>query len=150
VSTLDYILRLAVATGVGLAIGLNRDLKGKPIGMRTLALVSLGTAIVCLAAMNLGSVASSPDAVSRVLQGIIQGVLTGIGFVGAGVILRDRQAQTVHGLTTAATVWVTAALGIASALAAWTVVLAGTALVMFILVLLRWFEDQVEPFDKKP
>jgi putative Mg2+ transporter-C (MgtC) family protein len=77
----------------------------------------------------------NPDALSRVVQGVIQGVLTGVGFIGAGVILRDRQGFTVHGLTTAATVWVTATLGIASALAAWPVVLIGSVLTLMLLML---------------
>lgn len=144
-SDVDWILRLLASAGVGLAIGLNRDLRGKPIGMRTLALVSLGAAIVTLATIRFGDLAAHPDALSRVVQGIIQGILTGVGFIGAGVILRDRQSQTIYGLTTAATVWVTAALGIACALAAWTLVLAGTILALTILLGLRWIESRVFP-----
>ena len=72
---------------------------------------------------------------SRVLQGIIQGVMTGVGFIGAGVIFRDRQQDDVRNLTTAATVWVTAALGIACALAAWEVVGIGAALTLLVLLL---------------
>jgi putative Mg2+ transporter-C (MgtC) family protein len=139
----EWILRLLAAAGVGLAIGLNRDLRGKPIGMRTLALVSLGAAIVSLAAIRFGELAAYPDALSRIVQGIIQGILTGVGFIGAGVILRDREAQTVYGLTTAATVWVTAALGIACALAAWSLVLVGTVLTLLILLGLRWIERRL-------
>jgi putative Mg2+ transporter-C (MgtC) family protein len=141
----DWILRLLAAAGVGLAIGLNRDLRGKPIGMRTLALVSLGAAIVALAAIRFGDLAAHPDALSRVVQGILQGILTGVGFIGAGVILRDRESQTIFGLTTAATVWVTAALGIACALAAWSLVLVGTILALTILLGLRWIERRVFP-----
>ena len=63
--------------------------------------------------------AENPDAASRVIQGLIQGVMAGISFIGAGVVLRDAKAQMVQGLTTAATVWVTAALGIACGLGAW-------------------------------
>lgn len=74
------------------------------------------------------------------LQGIVEGVMTGMGFIGAGVILRDRNQQTVHGLTTAASVWVTAALGIACGLAAWPIVGCGTGLTVAILALLPWIE----------
>ena len=77
------------------------------------------------------------------LQGIIQGTLTGIGFIGAGVILRNPQESTVHGLTSAATVWLTAALGIACALAAWTTVAVGTALTIFILYVVRQVEAHI-------
>ena len=137
---LDDVWRLGCATAIGLAIGLNRNLAGKPMGMRTLALVSLGAAIITLATISFGDLAANPAALSRVVQGIIQGVLTGIGFIGAGVILRDREQQTVHGLTTAATVWVAAALGVACGLAAWKVVSIGTILTIAILVMLRWVE----------
>jgi putative Mg2+ transporter-C (MgtC) family protein len=129
----DIALRMLAAIGVGMAIGLNRDIKGKPTGMRTLGLVSLGAAMVCIATIHYFPV-NEPDAGSRVLQGIIQGVLTGIGFIGAGVILRDHQKGEVEGLTTAACVWVTAALGIACALAAWSIVLLGAGLTLGLLV----------------
>ena len=105
-----------------MAIGINRDLQNKPIGMRTLALVALGAALVAVAGIDHPGMAPHPDALSRVIQGIIQGVMAGISFIGAGVILRDAQSKTVEGLTTAATVWVAAALGIACGLAAWTAV----------------------------
>jgi putative Mg2+ transporter-C (MgtC) family protein len=81
---------------------------------------------------------------SRVVQGIIQGIMAGIGFIGAGVILRDVKSQTVTGLTTAATVWVTAALGIACGLAAWTIVGLSVALALFLLVGLGWLEGVLD------
>jgi putative Mg2+ transporter-C (MgtC) family protein len=110
---IDIILRMGAAVVAGVIIGSNRDLAGKPMGMRTLGLVSLGAAVVSLATIRIDVFADHPDALSRVVQGVIQGVMGGIGFIGAGVILRDAQTETIKGLTTAATVWVTAALGIA-------------------------------------
>ena len=148
ITALDCALRLLAATGVGMVIGANRDLSGKPIGMRTLALVSLGAAAVATAGIGFGDLASHPDALSRVMQGVIQGTLTGIGFVGGGVILRDTQEHKVHGLTTAATVWVTAALGIACALAAWTIVGVGTVMTILILYGLQRAELYIYPDDK--
>ena len=74
-----------------------------------------------------------PDALSRVVQGVIQGIMAGISFIGAGVILRDHKAGEVTGLTTAATVWITAALGIACGLGAWVIVAATLALALFVL-----------------
>jgi putative Mg2+ transporter-C (MgtC) family protein len=147
-SDYDWLLRLLAAVGVGLAIGLDRDLNGKPIGMRTLALVSLGAALVALAAIPFHGLVEHPDALSRVVQGVLQGVLTGIGFIGAGVILHDKNSRMVHGLTTAATVWVTAALGIACALAAWPLVLTGTALTLIILFGLPCLERLIFPSGK--
>ena len=117
-----------------------RDLANKPIGMRTLGLVALGSAVVVVAATQFPGMAEHPDAASRVIQGVIQGIMTGISFIGAGVILRDANRQTVEGLTTAATVWVTAALGIACGLGAWRTIAIAIALSFVLLIGLRWIE----------
>jgi putative Mg2+ transporter-C (MgtC) family protein len=94
---LDIALRLGAAVVVGMLIGLNRDLANKPIGVRTLGLVSLGAAIVAISTVHFRGLADHPDALSRVVQGVIQGIMAGIGFIGAGVILRDTEARTVKG-----------------------------------------------------
>ncbi len=80
----EIVLRLGVATLAGGLIGLDRDLHGKPIGLKTLGLVGLATAMVVMLALPEGGAAQISDATSRVIQGI----LTGIGFLGAGVIVR--------------------------------------------------------------
>ena len=131
------------AAAVGIAIGFNRELRDKPLGMRTLALVALGSALAPLAAISFGDIASSAGPLARVLQGVLEGVLPGIGFIGAGVVLRHRGSETVYGLTTAATVWVTAALSIACALAAWTLVVSGLVLALAILFGLNWVEQRL-------
>jgi putative Mg2+ transporter-C (MgtC) family protein len=136
----DVALRLAAATGLGVVLGINRDFAGKPIGMRTLALVSLGSASAAVAGIQVPGMENNPDAMSRVVQGIVQGVMAGISFIGAGVILRNPEAKTVEGLTTAATVWVAAALGIACGLAIWDTVIVGglfTVAVLFAALLLE-------------
>ena len=138
--TLDIILRLGAATLAGMLIGLNRDMADKPIGMRTLGLVALGAALASLAVIEVKNLADHPDALSRVVQGIIQGIMAGISFIGAGVILRDRESKTVEGLTTAASVWVTAALGIACGLGAWIIVGVALALSLALLVAVGWLE----------
>ena len=97
----DIALRLLVAVLAGAALGFNRELRGKSIGVRTLAIVALGSA---LSVMAVGS-AENIDAASRVIQGL----LTGIGFLGAGVIIRPRGKGEVEGLTTAACTWSSAA-----------------------------------------
>jgi putative Mg2+ transporter-C (MgtC) family protein len=102
----DIVLRLGVATLASGAIGLNRDLHGKPIGLRTLGMVGLATALVVLIASPASLEAGQlSDATSRVVQGI----LTGIGFLGAGVIVHSDQHK-VKGLTSAACVWFTACI----------------------------------------
>ncbi len=90
--------------------------------------------MVSVAGVHVDGMRENPDALSRVVQGIIQGVMAGISFIGAGVILRNHRTQTVEGLTTAATVWVAAALGLACGLAAWPVVGAGIVLTLVLLV----------------
>jgi putative Mg2+ transporter-C (MgtC) family protein len=102
--TLDIVLRLGAAAAAGMLIGLNRDMADKPIGMRTLGLVALGAALASLAVIEVKDLADHPDALSRVVQGAIQGIMAGISFIGAGVILRDREARPSIA-TTAATVW---------------------------------------------
>jgi putative Mg2+ transporter-C (MgtC) family protein len=137
----DILMRLGAAAGVGMLLGANRDLQNKPIGARTLGLVGLGTATTVVATIQFPGMAENPDAASRVIQGIIQGIMAGISFIGAGVILRDSSTQTVRGLTTAATVWVTAALGIACGLAAWRTVAVAAAAAMVLLVAVAWIES---------
>jgi len=137
---LELLFRLGGAAAAGIALGINRDLRNKPIGSRTLGLVSLGAATVTVATIQVPGMAEHPDAMSRVVQGVIQGIMAGISFIGAGVILRNAQAQEVHGLTTAATVWVTAALGIACGLGAWRAVLVAVGVALFLLVAVAWVE----------
>jgi putative Mg2+ transporter-C (MgtC) family protein len=141
--TLDWtevLLRLGVAAAAGVLLGINRDIHSKPMGARTLGLVGLGTAAVVVAALQFPGIAEHPNPASRVVQGIIQGLMTGISFIGAGVILRDVGGQNISGLTTAATVWVTAALGIASGLAMWTTVAGTVAVALVLLVPVAWLE----------
>ena len=121
---LDIFVRLGAAAAIGAAIGLNRELHHKQTGVRTLGLVGLGSALAVLA------VADDPQVdISRVIQGVI----TGIGFLGAGVILHRPTGGKVHGLTTAATIWVTASLGILCGIAAWRIVVVA---MLFTVVLL--------------
>jgi putative Mg2+ transporter-C (MgtC) family protein len=125
----DVVIRLLAATGIGGAIGLNRELTRKPAGLRTHALVALGSALATVSALQLGGpVDAHADAVSRVIQGVI----AGIGFLGGGVILHT-EGRNVVGLTTAATIWVAAALGISCAVGEWRV--AGSAVLIALAVL---------------
>jgi putative Mg2+ transporter-C (MgtC) family protein len=126
----DIILRLLAAAAIGSSIGLNRFAHHRYIGVRTLGLVALGAAALVVAVLESGSGGDQLQAASRVIQGIV----TGIGFIGAGVIVRREQRHKVHGLTTAATVWVSAAAGIVCGLGAWRV--ATTVIVLAGIVLL--------------
>jgi putative Mg2+ transporter-C (MgtC) family protein len=132
----DIVLRVVVAAVVGGLIGLNRDLRGKPTGVRTLGLVGLGSALAVLAVYGNDSAAASR---------VIQGIVTGIGFLGAGVIIRRMEKGQVHGLTTAASVWVTAALGAACGVGAWRVVVIGVPVAFLVLL----FGGRVEKLSER-
>jgi putative Mg2+ transporter-C (MgtC) family protein len=142
----EIAVRLGAALILGSALGLNRELHGKPAGLRTHGLVSLGAAVAAIAAIGLPSELKSmdPNAVSRVVQGI----LTGIGFLGAGVILRDPSGH-VTGLTTAATIWICAVLGMACGLGYWSLLGIATCLTVFALVFGKPVEHLAERFFKR-
>ena len=134
VSPFDWVTlstRLILATLIGGMVGYDRQIKGKAAGLRTHMLVSLGAALFILAPLQAGAI--TPDAVSR----SIQGVATGVGFLGAGEILQHSRTGSgktrVKGLTSAAAIWVTAALGIMAACGFWQVAFLGAALTLLIL-----------------
>jgi putative Mg2+ transporter-C (MgtC) family protein len=116
-----------VAAAAGGLVGLNRDLADKPVGVRTLALISLGAATVSVAGIQVHGMAENADAMSRVVQGIN----------GAGVILRNVESRSVGGLTTAATVWVSAALGVACGLGAWRTIMIAVPVTLALLFATR-------------
>ena len=136
----EIALRLAAATLVGAAIGLNRDLHGKPTGMRTLGLVCLGSALIVMAGDGFAPTeAAQWDARSRIIQGLI----TGIGFLSAGVIVRSNaEEMRIRGFTTAACIWLTACIGVVCAVGAWIAIAVTLALVFLLLV----FGGPVEKF----
>ena len=124
------VTRLFVAALIGCLIGINRFAHHRYIGVRTLGLVSLGAAAVVVAALEDGSGSDQLAAASRIIQGIV----TGIGCIGAGVIIQRERGRKVHGLTTAATVWVAAVARILCGLGAWRVVVTVTVLVGIVLL----------------
>lgn len=137
-------LRLVCAAVLGGVLGLNRELRGKPAGLRTHALVCLASALLVLEAIERTPDPSlapqvRADAVSRTVQGI----LTGIGFLGGGVILREPASRRIHGLTTAATIWLAAALGILCGAGLWAGAVVGLGLTLAILTLGRRAERWV-------
>ncbi|MFN6463302.1 MAG: MgtC/SapB family protein [Nostoc sp. DedVER02] len=137
---LNISLRLCIALAIGAIIGLERQISRKPAGLRTHMLVSLGSAIFTLIIIQTGGVQNSPDALSRVIQGIA----AGIGFLGAGEIVRqssqELQRFEIHGLTSAAAIWVSAALGIAAGCGLWQLGLIATLLTFLILNVFKRLE----------
>lgn len=124
----EMALRLGMATLLGGALGLNRELRRKPAGLRTLALVGLTSAVIST------GVATLPGAGADDAARVAQGILAGIGFLGGGVILRRRDVEGVTGLTTAASIWVVAALGFISGLGEWQLAAVATAMALVVLV----------------
>lgn len=137
---LDVALRLLTAAGIGMLMGLERLLRDKPVGMRTLGLVSFVAAMVTLSLTHAAMVPGDTEALSRVYQGVVQGVLVGVGFLGSGVIVRD--AGGVHNLTTAAEVWAAAGIGLAAAVAPWGIIGLGAAIFLLLIVVFRVLEKK--------
>lgn len=127
--SLDLIARLGLAMFAGTVLGLNRWLHHKSAGIRTHSLVALGAAVAML--MIDSHVGTDAQAHSRVLQGLV----TGIGFLGAGVIIRDNSSRRIHGLTTAASLWACALLGAAFGAGQMTLGLVALALILLTLLI---------------
>ena len=125
------VIRLLVAGLLGAVVGLQRERTGKAAGLRTHMLVSAGAAIFVLAPLQSGM---GDDALSRVIQGLT----TGIGFIGGGAILKLSHQQQVQGLTTAAGIWMTAGVGVAAGLGRHGTALAGALLTWVILAIEGW------------
>ena len=128
---LIVLVRLLIAALAGAVIGWNRFRAGKPAGVGTHALVALGSALFVSIPIQMSSGHSS-DAFTRVVQGIA----TGVGFLGAGEIFRDAGGgNRVHGLTSAAALWVTAALGIVAGWGSGILIVSATTIVLLVIVL---------------
>ncbi|MBD2504836.1 MgtC/SapB family protein [Anabaena azotica FACHB-119] len=138
---LQMIFRLFLALLIGAIIGLERELRRKPAGLRTHMLVSFGCAIFVLIPLQLTTIQSHPEVISRVVQGIAAGV----GFLGAGEIVRESSQQSqrpeIHGLTSAAAIWVSASLGIAAGCGLWQLGLVGAIMTFAILNLFKRLES---------
>ena len=135
----DAVLRMLAAMLIGCIIGIDRDLHGKPTGMKTLGLVSLGACIATMCAQGFSMTLSNHADVSRAVQGIV----TGVGFLGAGVILQNPRENRVRGLTTAASIWVTAAVGIVCGLGVWSVAFIAMILMIALLIVGRVAEKRL-------
>ena len=132
-------IRLVIAILLGAVVGAQRERWGKPAGLRTHMLVCLGGALFVIASLESGI---DSDGISRVIQGLA----TGIGFLGAGAILKLYEEHAVEGLTTAAGIWLTAAVGVAVGLGRLGVALVSIALAWIILAVVTRVEGLI---DKK-
>lgn len=136
ISWLGVLGRLCLAIALSALIGLDREYSQKAAGLRTNMLVALGAALFVLVPIQSGLTGTDSTALARSLQGII----TGVGFIGAGSVLRGDQ---VRGLTSAAAVWISAGIGIASGLGQWQIGLIATGLALVILRLVKFLEKHV-------
>jgi len=130
---ISLVTRLLTAMILGALVGAQRESLGKPAGLRTHILVAMGGALFVLAPLEAGM---ELDGVSRVIQGIV----TGIGFIGAGAILKLHDKREIEGLTTAAGIWMTAAIGIAAGLGRWGLALVSTILTWITLSIIGKIE----------
>jgi putative Mg2+ transporter-C (MgtC) family protein len=135
------IIRVTAAVILGGILGIQRERARKPAGLRTHMIVCLGTSVVVLACL-----ASSMDMSG--LSRVVQGIVTGIGFIGAGSILKLSEQREIRGLTTAAGLWMTAAIGVAVGLGSLGVALIGTAATFIVLSLIGAVEARLEKREK--
>jgi putative Mg2+ transporter-C (MgtC) family protein len=134
-SDLELVQRLLLAAAIGGMLGAERELRRKSAGFRTNILIALGSAVFTIASLTL---AGNPGEQTRIASQIV----TGIGFLGAGAILRHRDG--VHGLTTAATVWVNAALGVAAGGGQYRLAVLAAAITLVVLLVLGPIERRIE------
>jgi putative Mg2+ transporter-C (MgtC) family protein len=135
------LIRVVAAVLLGGILGIQREKARKPAGLRTHMIVCLGTAVVVLSCL-----ASNMDMSG--LSRVIQGIVTGIGFIGAGSILKLSEQREIKGLTTAAGLWMTAAIGVAVGLGSLGVALIGTAATFLVLSLVGAVEARLEKSRK--
>jgi putative Mg2+ transporter-C (MgtC) family protein len=131
----DLAWRLLLAVGLGAAVGLEREYHQKPAGLRTNILIALGSALFTILSISMGHDSGTADRIAAQ-------IVTGIGFLGGGAILRS--GNTVHGMTTAATIWVNAAIGVAAGMGQYALATATAVLTLVVLGVLPPIEAYFE------
>jgi putative Mg2+ transporter-C (MgtC) family protein len=131
----DLAWRLLLAAALGAAVGLEREYRQKPAGLRTNILIALGSALFTILSIEMGRESGTADRIAAQ-------IVTGIGFLGGGAILRS--GNTVHGMTTAATIWVNAAIGVAAGMGEYALASATAAITLVVLAILPPIEAYFE------
>ena len=139
-------LRLILTVFLSGLIGLERQIHRRSAGLRTHILVSLGSCLIMLTSLFVFDIYNGKAAIDPAR--IAAGVITGIGFLGAGAIIRDR--ENVKGLTTAASLWLVAAIGLAVGVGFYTASIAATALALIVLLFLRYAEGMIFGREDQP
>jgi putative Mg2+ transporter-C (MgtC) family protein len=140
-STAELVRRLLLATVFGALVGIEREVRQKPAGFRTNILIALGACVFTIASLQLSPQSEDPTRIAAQ-------IVTGIGFLGAGAIMRTRDG--VHGVTTAATVWVNAAVGIAAGGGLYRLVFTAGAIALVVLIVIGPIEGLVERNRRQP
>ncbi|MDN3555079.1 MgtC/SapB family protein [Halomonas maura] len=139
IGLLDMLTRLSVAAGLAMVLGLERELRGKPAGLRSHMLVALGAAAFLIVGLQILFATAEGDPSARIdPTRIIEGVIGGIGFLGAGSIIRS--GSSVHGITTGASIWLAGAIGIAAGVNNFALAAMVTGLALVIMSLLGAIE----------
>jgi putative Mg2+ transporter-C (MgtC) family protein len=140
---IEYVLPIAGAVVAGALIGIEREYRGRPAGLRTHILVALASALLMLAAVHqMRWLSDTPAEVVRIDPvRMAHGILTGIGFLCGGVIFRH--GLSVHGLTTAASLWITSALGTLYGVGFYGLAMGGTVATLIVLTALRWVDAKM-------
>ena len=131
----DFVWRLLLAAALGAALGLEREYRQKPAGLRTNILIAVGSALFTIMSASIAQGGADPGRIAAQ-------IVTGIGFLGGGAIMRNR--DTVHGMTTAATIWVNAAIGVAAGSGQYALATFAAALTLVVLVVLPPIETHFE------
>jgi putative Mg2+ transporter-C (MgtC) family protein len=141
---IQLMLRLLLAAGLGGAVGIEREIHQKPAGLRTNILIAVGSALFTALSIQIAHVGGTPDRISAQ-------IVTGIGFLGAGAILRS--GHRVQGMTTAATIWVNAAVGMAAGAGEYLMATMTTVITLIVLAVLppveAYFERHAGDENKK-
>jgi putative Mg2+ transporter-C (MgtC) family protein len=132
---IQLMLRLLLAAGLGGAVGIEREMRQKPAGLRTNILIAVGSALFTALSIQIAHTGGTPDRISAQ-------IVTGIGFLGAGAILRS--GRSVHGMTTAATIWVNAAVGMAAGAGEFLMATMTTVITLVVLAALPPIEAYFE------
>jgi putative Mg2+ transporter-C (MgtC) family protein len=139
---IDFIVRLLLAAGLGAALGLEREMRRKPAGLRTNMLIAMGSALFSLVSIQLAREGGAADRVAA-------NIVTGVGFLGGGAILRS--GKNVVGMTTAATIWVNAAIGMAAGIGESMLAISATGITLMVLGVLppieRYFDQRIAISD---
>src|SRR5260221_11386941 len=139
---LVILVRVLAAVGIGASIGFERTYHGRPAGFRTHALVCMASSLLMLVTVYEAHwVRAAADSVRLDPTRMAQGIMTGIGFLGAGVIMKE--GLSVRGLTTAASIWITAAIGILAGVGFYFPAGIGTAMTLIVLSVFRWIERKM-------